>query len=518
MMKCRRTVALLMMVTLFCAGCGGSDSAMRLTKTEGTVEVLNGNGETISPAENVELSNGCRMETGEESHAWIALDGVKTVKLDKESGIEVQKDGEKTEVIVSSGGVFFNVTKPVKEEETFVIRTSTMMVDIQEGCGWVEVLDDTHENVFVLTGSVECGMTNPKTGEVKTEQISSREKAELNFYSRRESGKYDMAKDKLELYEVPSYVLEEVWADNGLRRKINAAVDIQIPKEGSAQAYALRGMARISDGETEENMEQARADYEKALELDAANAGGYLGLADLEIRQGEYDAAMETLENALEETGDSTEIKEKIAEMESGEIKDSQQRMRRYSLYRDGELAWYHDYFYDEQGRRIKITAYDASEKQLGTGEEKYDEEGRKIQAYGWETQTGKLMKETYEFDENGNRVRKKVYDTEGMFIYYCENEYDEKGLLVKSSQYEVGGYLDVYYTYEYDKNGNQIRKNHYSEDGTLISYHLYEYDEKGYCVRDRSYRGTGELRWDITYEYDEEGNRISEQRVIGEE
>ena len=189
-MTSRQAVADLTVIVLLCAscvGCGGGEgsaSVMRLTKTEGTVEILNGNGETVSQAENVELSEGCRMETGEESHAWIALDGVKTVKLDKESEVEVQKDGEKTEVIVSSGGVFFYVTKPVKDEETFVIRTSTMTVDIQEGCGWVEVLDDTHENVFVLTGSVECGMTNPKNGEMRTEQISSRDKARITFSMR----------------------------------------------------------------------------------------------------------------------------------------------------------------------------------------------------------------------------------------------------------------------------------------------------------------------------------------------
>lgn len=466
------------------------------------------------------LCVGCQTNGGaeEKSDARIDLDNVKLVRMDEESEIEIQEGGDNREVVVGSGGVFYNVTKSLKDDETFVIRTSTMMVDIREGCGWVEVFDDTHMNVFILTGAAECSITDSESGESKTEQVSSREKAEMRFYSKKASGTSSITKDKLDVYEIPSYVLEEVLADNGLRRRINDTLSLQIPKDGSPQAYFLRGVAHISDGETEENVELARADYEKALELDEKACDAYLGLADLKIRQGEYGDAMEILADGLQKAEDKVEIKKKIAEIESGEIMDFQGRMRKYIAYEDGHLAWYYDYFYDEQGRRIKILSYDASGKQTGGGDELYDEEGRVLQAYEREIKNGRLMKETYEYDENGNQVRRNVYDPDDVFIYYRVYEYDGKGNLVKSSQYDAADYLDLYYTYEYDKDGNQTRKNHYAEDGTLITYHLYEYDEKGYCIRDKSYRGNGELRWDTTYEYDEEGNQISEQRAMDEE
>ena len=65
---------------------------------------------------------------------------------------------------------------------------------------------------------------------------------------------------------------------------------------GRGDAYALFG-------ETEENLAAALADYEKALELDETNAEAYLGLADVYIRQGDYEKAREILAKGVDKTG-----------------------------------------------------------------------------------------------------------------------------------------------------------------------------------------------------------------------
>lgn len=529
-MKSRKMIAILTVIALLCVGCvgcgggEGSASVMRLTKTEGTVGVSDEKGENVSLAENMNLYGGYQMGTEEKSHAWIALDDVKLAKMDEESEIEIQKDGKKLEVVVDSGGVFFNVTEPLKADETFEIRTSTMTVGIRGTCGWVKVFDENHMNVYILEGTVECTVTDSESGESKTEHVSGGEKAELHLYSAGESSegeegeKCDIIKDELELNEIPFYILEELLADEDLGKKINEASDLQIPKDGTAQAHVLRGNAHIIGGETEENFALSQVDYEKAMELDETEAGVYLGLADLEIRQGEYGAAMDILEDGLEKASDNTEIKDKIAEMESGEITDSQHRTRRYSSYQDGSLAWYHDYFYDEQGRKVRTVAYDASGIQTGSGDEIYDEEGRKIQTWAHDLKRGTLMRETREYDGNGNMVRQDTYDTNGEFIHYTIREHDVEGRLVRSSQYDAGGNLDRYYTFEYDENGNRTRQNIYSAEGSLSSYYIYEYDGNGNRVKSSNYRGNGELREYTVYEYDENGKRISEQRTkVGE-
>lgn len=526
-MKSRKAVAVLTVIALLCVGCvgcgggEGSASVMRLMKTEGTVGVSDEKGENVSLAENMNLYGGYQMGTEEKSHAWIALDDVKLAKMDEESEIEIQKDGKKLEVVVNSGGVFFNVTEPLKADETFEIRTSTMTVGIRGTCGWVKVFDENHMNVYILEGTVECTVTDSKSGESRTEQVSGGEKAELHLYSAGESSegeKCDIIKDELELNEIPFYILEELLADEDLGKKINEASDLQIPKDGTALAHVLRGNAHIIGGETEENFALSQADYEKAMELDETEAGVYLGLADLEIRQGEYDAAMDILEDGLEKASDNTEIKDKIAEMESGEITDSQHRTRRYSSYRDGSLVWYHDYFYDEQGRRVRIVAYDASGVQTGEGEILYNEAGKQTQTWGWATDTGKLSRNTWEYDENGYQVSGVSYKENGEIYDSRIYEYDAAGHVTRSNHYDADGNLDAYYVYEYDENGYRIRQSRYLADGTLNSYHTYENDANGRRIRDDSYRGNGELREYTVYEYDENGKRISEQRTkVGE-
>ncbi len=527
-MKSRKAVAVLTVIALLCVGCvgcgggEGSASVMRLMKTEGTVGVSDEKGENVSLAENMNLYGGYQMGTEEKSHAWIALDDVKLAKMDEESEIEIQKDGKKLEVVVNSGGVFFNVTEPLKADETFEIRTSTMTVGIRGTCGWVKVFDENHMNVYILEGTVECTVTDSKSGESRTEQVSGGEKAELHLYSAGESSegeKCDIIKDELELNEIPFYILEELLADEDLGKKTNEASDLQIPKDGTAQAHVLRGNAHIIDGETEENFALSQADYEKAMELDDTEAGVYLGLADLEIRRGEYDAAMDILEDGLEKASDNAEIKDKIAEMESGEITDSQHRTRRYSfLEEDGSLRWYHEYFYDAQGRKTRAVSYDAAGTQTSAGEELYDEAGRQLQTWSWYDEDGRLSKNIHEYDENGNQIRTDSYGKDGELRSYTIREYDGEGHRIKLSRYSPEGSLQNYDSFEYDENGKQTKQSRYTADGKLDSYRLYEYDENGKNVKSSQYGEDGELKWYTLYEYDEDGNRISEQRItVGE-
>lgn len=74
----------------------------------------------------------------------------------------------------------------------------------------------------------------------------------------------------------------------------------------------------------------------KALELSEADAEAYLGLADLRIRQQDYEGVLSLLEEGLEKAGDDAELTEKIAELESGTITDAQHRRRRYSFFDEG--------------------------------------------------------------------------------------------------------------------------------------------------------------------------------------
>ena len=159
--KARRCAALLAALSLLLslAACGGKENiaaTMHLRRTEGTVSVSDGDGKDVPVLEKLGLYSGYGVNTRSESYAWIDLDDVKLAKMDEKSEIAIQKEGKALDIEVKSGSLFFNVTEPLADDETMNIRTSTMLIGIRGTCGWVEVPDAGHMNVYLLEGKVEC--------------------------------------------------------------------------------------------------------------------------------------------------------------------------------------------------------------------------------------------------------------------------------------------------------------------------------------------------------------------------
>lgn len=551
--KSARLAAFALAACLLCTGCAGNASAsvMRLIRTEGTVGVSDEGGEAVSLAENLSLYSGYHMGTETKSYAWINLDSVKLTKMDEESEVEIQKEGKALEIVVNSGELFFNVTEPLEEDETLDIRTSTMTVGIRGTCGWVRAVDEEHMMVYVLEGTVQCTVTDPESGKNVTDAISGGEKAELILCPEKEE-KCEIVKEKLELYEIPLFVLTELFEDDRLCEKINEASGLDVSREGLpercldkgreemeqenwevsagyltmaaelapelTEAYVLRGNVSVFSGETEENLNLAQADYETALEQDETDVQAWLGLADISIRRGAYDEALDILQEGLDKTGNDSEIAEKIEELKSGTVTDSQHKTRRMSSYDEaGGLMWYHEYFYDEQGRAVRVEAYDGAGGQTGVGAFSYDEEGRRLQSWGWMNETGVLVKSISEYDEAGNQVRVEHYDVDGSFVLYYVNEFDSVGNLIRETAYGPDGMTQGYTERKYDGNRNEIRSDSYGPDGTLYSYCINEYGENGKKKSATHYNADGTMTLSQIYEYDADGNQVAVRQISGE-
>lgn len=306
-----------------------------------------------------------------------------------------------------------------------------------------------------------------------------------------------------------------------------------------AVIYVGRGDAYVLSGETEENLSLALADYEMAVSLDELCAEAYLGLADVQIRQGDYEKALELLKTGLEKTGNE-EIENKIEEMESGNIADSQNRDRQCLRYDEsGALVCREEYTYDEKGL-TSVASYNGAEEQLSYVDILYDEQGRWIQAYqrsrsDYETvfckvtyeydDAGNTVKrsefaadgslsghETYERDVNGNLTRVNYYGYQGQpelhLVEYEIYEYDSNGNCTKVSYYHADDSLSGYLNQEYDDRGNVIKEDQYDADGTPVSHDIYEYDTSGNCTKVTHWHcDLGFSYYD--YEYDTEGNLI---------
>ncbi len=160
--------ALLVSLLIF-SGCGADATSMRLMRTEGEVGVSDDAGKSVEPRENLGLHSGYGVDTQSASFAWINLDSVTLAKLDEKSEIAIQKEDKHLEIEVKSGSLFFNVTRPLEADETMNIRTSSMVVGIRGTCGWVEVPDANHMDVYLLEGKVEC--TAGKTATVAAGEV-----------------------------------------------------------------------------------------------------------------------------------------------------------------------------------------------------------------------------------------------------------------------------------------------------------------------------------------------------------
>lgn len=164
---------LLIAVMLFSTSCGKNKATtMKLIKTDGEVGVENEKGKSVDLIENLGLYNGYNIDTQTKSFAWIDLDDTKLTKMDEKSDVDITKDGKKLELVVNSGGLFFNVTKPLEDDESMDIRTSTTICGIRGTCGWVESHGGTFR-IGLLDGKVESSVM--ADGKEETVKINAKE-------------------------------------------------------------------------------------------------------------------------------------------------------------------------------------------------------------------------------------------------------------------------------------------------------------------------------------------------------
>ncbi len=164
---------LLILVMLLSASCGRNRATtMKLIKTDGEVGVENEKGKSVDLIDNLGLYSGYGIDTQTKSFAWIDLDDTKLTKMDEKSDVGIKKDGKKLELVVNSGGLFFNVTKPLEDDESMDIRTSTTICGIRGTCGWVEAHGDT-TYVGLFDGKVECTVT--ADGKEETVRVNAKE-------------------------------------------------------------------------------------------------------------------------------------------------------------------------------------------------------------------------------------------------------------------------------------------------------------------------------------------------------
>lgn len=196
-------------------------ASFRLSKTEGTVTVQNQNGKEITAMQDMKLFNGYQLETAQQSYAWFEADSAKLFKMDAVSNLEVRKKGKKSELLLNSGNLFFNVTEHLQDDEVLNIRTSSMVVGIRGTSGWVKVIDQFHTILYMLDGTVDASVTDPVSGQKKSIRLRGGQRAEFWVYDKNKQGdKCDIIVRQFGEEEIDGFVAVELKKNQQLQDRI----------------------------------------------------------------------------------------------------------------------------------------------------------------------------------------------------------------------------------------------------------------------------------------------------------
>lgn len=216
--KSNSVFLLFLVFVLLLPACGSKETAatMHLVRAEGAVSVNDTDGASVALIENLGLYSGYGVATQAASYGWIDLDEAKLAKMDEDSEVEIVKRDKLLELCVQSGGLFFNVTEPLAEDETMNIRTSTMLVGIRGTCGWVYVEDDSLMHVYLLRGKVECSVLGGGDNALASEMLNAGQTAQMTL-----SG--DTASIIIEDFseeDVPAFVMTEIEEDTEIMESL----------------------------------------------------------------------------------------------------------------------------------------------------------------------------------------------------------------------------------------------------------------------------------------------------------
>ena len=299
------------------------------------------------------------------------------------------------------------------------------------------------------------------------------------------------------------YLSEQNYSEAILAFTEAIAIDPNRP-----ELYVGRAQAYIASGETAENLAAALADYEKAQELGYTAADLWLGLADICIRQGDYDKAREVLEEGLAATGGDPDIQAKLDELDSGTVTDGTGRVRLRSGYdENGDLTWYHVYTYDESGREAGVTHYDGEGNELGHVDILYDGNKRPVQNYAFSGSDGWLIRMENTYNEAGQVVREVSYPLDDHLATISEYTYNEQGKRVRLDSFMLDGQSLGYTQYGWSTDAGQLEwVESYSAAGTLDYRIDYFRDDQGRIIRTDTTGPDGELKTYTITEYTDEG------------
>ena len=156
---------------------------MKLVRAEGTVRIEKEGGKIKPISKNARFESGEALYTGLDGLATVSLDDTKFVTLQPDSRVEFSKVNKQLGIKLTKGGMFFEVTEKLKDDEIFEIKTSTMTAGVKGTSGYFCLDADGNETLTVTDGKLIISAINPETGERKYAEVSGGQRITVYLYS-----------------------------------------------------------------------------------------------------------------------------------------------------------------------------------------------------------------------------------------------------------------------------------------------------------------------------------------------
>ena len=239
-------ISAVMIVILTAVRSHRSATSMRLLRFDGEISLMEENGKVLEASENRRLTNGNVVKTKKESRAWILLDEDRVVTLMEKSAASFTQNGKRLYLSLDEGRLFFNIERPLEDDENLDIATSTMIIGIRGTSGYIDSDENGNSVLYLTTGKVEVtgldedgeesGSDKLKAGQKVT--VISEDDAEIIVEDITESDlPFELVAFLLSDDDLLASVLEETgWDEELLRTRLSSGDEV-LPGAVSDSAY-----------------------------------------------------------------------------------------------------------------------------------------------------------------------------------------------------------------------------------------------------------------------------------------
>ncbi len=333
---------------------------------------------------------------------------------------------------------------------------------------------------------------------------------------------------------------------------------------GNSKRKAAQQLENARKYVSELNYDQAIIAYLDTIKIDPKNTDAYLELAELYVKTGQPQKALEILEEAKKKVEESDwdrvdkeiiELKQKInasvdpngtqqvADNKDAADKGGSDKNDNTNTNGDGntpdtsEGTEPGNNRETENGNSVENSEFQGNTEEPAVIEEdngpapdilpviesnpysvkEYNAAGQLVKTEYTDPQTGEYTYYVREYDSNGKCIRGTMHMVINTLVNGVSgqvdikdyvDDYDGNESIVKKTYLNADEGINNYITYEYDALGNCIKETWFNSDGSVSDYRVYEYDSDGKCIKYTYYWNDKPTD---SYEYDKQGRPVKQ-------